>query len=71
MQTRHFSYNLLRIIKEMPFVCVREQQIFINILVFTTIHTLLSLKHYAPDTRSSVNMTCIKILCMHLQALNV
>ena len=59
MQTRNFSYNLLRITKEMPGACVLGhfgQQIFTNIPLFSLIHTLLSLKYYAPDTRSSVNI---------------
>ena len=59
MQTRNFSYNLLRITKEMPCVCVcagiSDQQIFINIPLCTFIHSLLPLKYYVPDTRSIVN----------------
>ena len=59
MQTRKFSYNLLRITKKCR-VCacagISGEQIFINIPLFTFIHTLLSLKYYAPDTRSSVNI---------------
>ena len=62
MQTRTFSYNLLRITEDMPCVCacvgILGQQIFINIplFTFTCIYTLLSLKYYGPDTRSSVNI---------------
>ena len=42
----------------MPCVCagISGQQIFINIPLFTFMHTLLSLKYYAPDTRSNVNI---------------
>ena len=53
MQTRNLSYNLLRVTKEMPCVC--GQHIFINIPLFIFIHALLSLKCYAPETRSSVS----------------
>ena len=35
---------------------ISGQQIFINIPLFTFIHTFLSLKYYAPGTRSSVNI---------------
>ena len=34
----------------------RGSKIFINTPLFTFIYTLLSLKYYAPDTRSSVNI---------------
>ena len=60
MQTRNFSYNLLRVTKEMPCVCVRGHfgsTIFhLYAVVHFYIYTLLSLKYYAPDTRSSVNI---------------
>ena len=62
MQTRNFCYNLLRITKEIPCVC--GQQIFINIPLFTFIQTLLSLKYYAPETRSSVKMTWRYCACI-------
>ena len=56
MQTRNFSYNLLRITKEIPCASISGQQTFIYIPLFAFKHTLLSLKYYAPDTRSSVNI---------------
>ena len=59
MQTRNFSYNILRITKEIPCVCLRcyfGWTKFLNIPLFTFIHTLLSLKYYAPETRSIVNI---------------
>ena len=43
---------------------ISGQQIFINIPLLTYIHTLLSLKYYAPDTRFSVNMTWRYCTCI-------
>ena len=43
---------------------ISGQQIFINIPLFTFINALLSLKYYAPDTRSSVNMTWRYCTCI-------
>ena len=67
MQTRDFSYKLLRIIKRNA-VCacagISGQQIFINIPLFIFIHTLLSLKYYAPHNRSGVNMTWRYCTCI-------
>ena len=55
MQTKHFSYDLLRMTKEMLCVCVPGHfgpHIFINIPLFTFVDTLLSLKYYELDTLS-------------------